>query len=162
MSKVVQYISHGEPDTVRLGQELSRHLNAGDIVCLVGDLGAGKTTFVKGLAKGLKIDPARVNSPTFVLMNIYDGKRPLYHFDLYRLENSSEISNIGYEEFLYGDSAGIAVIEWADKLGPLMPKEYVGVTLAHKSPQERLIRITAQGPRYRLLLTRLNRKAGKK
>ena len=99
-------------------------------MCLQGDLGSGKTTFIKGVAKGLKIAPAKVNSPTFVLMNAYQGRLPvprsgtysagqaglpLYHFDLYRLEKMDEIGAIGYEEFLYGD--GVAVVEWPSAWG---------------------------------------------
>ncbi|MEK6583736.1 MAG: tRNA (adenosine(37)-N6)-threonylcarbamoyltransferase complex ATPase subunit type 1 TsaE, partial [Nitrospirota bacterium] len=113
----------------------------------------GKTTLIKGIAKGLRIAPERVNSPTFVLMNAYHGLLPLYHFDLYRLEAIHEISSIGYEEFLYGD--GVAVIEWAERLGALTPKEYLRIKLAHKGEDQRLIKIFPAGTRYSQLVDSL-------
>lgn len=158
--KTAEFISHSNNSTMLLAEELSRHLNSGDIVCLIGDLGAGKTTFTKGLAKGFGIAPKKVGSPTFVLMAEYRGKfrktrKPasLFHFDLYRLDNIEEISLIGYDEFLY--SEGISVIEWADRLKELMPKEYVRVTLTHKGDDMRLISIALNGDRYKNLLKKM-------
>ncbi len=142
----VSVLSTNTEQTLRLGEKLAKHLRRGDILCLEGDLGSGKTTLIKGIAKGLKIAPEKVNSPTFVLMNAYQGKLPLYHFDLYRLEHVREISSIGYEEFLYGD--GVSVIEWADKLEELTPKEYLRVELKHEGENERLIKLSAVGERY--------------
>ena len=144
--KTVTLLSKSADQTLRLGEKLAKHLREGDIVCLEGDLGSGKTTLIKGIAKGLKIAPAKVNSPTFVLMNAYQGRLPLYHFDLYRLAKREEIGAIGYEEFLYG--GGVSVIEWAERLGPLTPKEYVRIELKHKDENERLIRLSAAGKRY--------------
>ena len=144
--KTVRILSKSTDQTLRLGERLAKHLRKGDILCLQGDLGSGKTTLIKGIAKGLKIAPAKVNSPTFVLMNAYHGRLPLYHFDLYRLEAIREISSIGYEEFLYGN--GIAVIEWAERLGQLTPKEYLRIELAHKGENQRLIKIFPAGTRY--------------
>ncbi len=146
-------LSKSAEQTIALGERLARHFKKGDIVCLQGDLGAGKTTFIKGVAKGLKIASEKVNSPTFVLMNAYQGRLPagqaglpLYHFDLYRLENTGEIGAIGYEEFLYGD--GVSVIEWAERLGTLTPKEYLRVELKHKGENERSIKVSAVGKKY--------------
>lgn len=144
--KSVDILSKSTDQTIKLGERLARHLKKGDIVCLQGDLGSGKTTFIKGVAKGLKIAPAKVNSPTFVLMNAYQGRLPLYHFDLYRLENTGEVGAIGYEEFLYGD--GVSVIEWAERLGGLTPKEHLRVELRHKGENERSIKFSAAGERY--------------
>jgi tRNA threonylcarbamoyladenosine biosynthesis protein TsaE len=117
-------------------------------------LGAGKTTFIKGVAKGLKIAPEKVNSPTFILMNAYQGRLPLYHFDLYRLENTGEIGAIGYEEFLYGD--GVSVVEWAERLGALTPKEHLRIDLTHKGENTRGIKITAAGEQYCQIIDRLS------
>ena len=144
--KAINVLSKSTDQTLELGEKLAKHLRKGDIVCLEGDLGSGKTTLIKGIAKGLHIAPEKVNSPTFVLMNAYHGRLPLYHFDLYRLEAVHEISSIGYEEFLYGD--GVAVIEWAERLGQLMPKEYLRVELKHKGENERAIKLSAVGERY--------------
>lgn len=144
--KTVRILSKSTDQTLRLGERLARHLRKGDILCLEGELGSGKTTLIKGIAKGLKIVSQKVTSPTFVLMNAYEGRLPLYHFDLYRLEEIHEISSIGYEEFLYGH--GVAVIEWAERLGALTPKEYLRVELKHKGENERSITLAAVGKQY--------------
>ena len=136
-----------------LGKKLAKRLKGGDILCLFGDLGSGKTTMIKGVAEGLKINPKKVNSPTFVLMNIYEGRLPLFHFDLYRLEDIEGISSIGYDEFLYGD--GVSVIEWADRLGEFLPEEYLKVELKHKKLDERVIRLTAKGRRHQNIIGKI-------
>ncbi|HLF18756.1 MAG TPA: tRNA (adenosine(37)-N6)-threonylcarbamoyltransferase complex ATPase subunit type 1 TsaE [Candidatus Omnitrophota bacterium] len=146
-------ITKSAEETMRLGKALAQHLKPGSIVCLHGELGSGKTTLVKGLAQGLKLKPEAVNSPTFVLMNVYEGKLPLYHFDFYRLENPKEIEQIGYEEFLYGN--GVSVVEWADKLQELYPKEFLKIELAHVSTNERRLECSAQGNKYEKILSSL-------
>ena len=139
-------ISRSPEETVKLGECLGKALGRGDIVCFFGALGTGKTTLIKGIAKGLRINQLKVNSPTFVLMNIYDGRLPLFHFDLYRLDNIAEISAIGYDEFLYDD--GVAVIEWAERLGSGLPEEYLKIELGHKADNERVLTISSIGKRY--------------
>ena len=99
----VSLISNSEEETKLCAQRLARQLKAGDIVFLQGDLGAGKTTFVKGLAQAFKVNSKKVNSPTFVLMNYYKGKLPIYHFDLYRLGNPKEIDTLDFDEYFYGE-----------------------------------------------------------
>ena len=147
---MVRVISKSEKETIRLGEQLAKSLKPGDIVCLSGDLGSGKTTFVKGLAKGLKVKAAKVNSPTFVLLNIYQGKWPMFHFDLYRIDKIQELASMGYDEFFYDD--GVAVVEWAEKLGVLIPKEYIGVKLAHRGDNQRSITVSTQGKSLRARL----------
>ena len=146
-------------ETFALGHRLGANMKKGDIVCLTGDLGSGKTTLIKGVAKGMHISEDEVHSPTFVLMNIYEGKRMLYHFDLYRLERLEEISAIGCDEFFYGD--GVSVIEWADRLGENRPKECLQVELEHKGENRRAIKITPKGKRYLQMMQSLkNKKRG--
>ncbi len=145
-----EFISYSEKETVALGARLAKHLAVSDIVALFGDLGSGKTTLVKAMAKGLKIKPNKICSPTFVLMNIYDGRLPVYHFDFYRLDDVQEMNLIGCHEFFYGD--GVCVIEWAERLGKLMPKEYLGIKLQHQNINERRIQCTAHGKRYQKFL----------
>ena len=146
----VEFISNNERMTMAIGKQLAQSLHPGAIVALFGDLGSGKTTLVKGIAQGLKINKSKVNSPTFVLMNIYDGRLPLYHFDFYRLEDVKEISRIGCHEFFYGE--GVCVIEWAERLGRLLPTEYLKIELQHKKENQRLLKFTTQGKRYHDLL----------
>lgn len=132
--------------TITLAKKFAKSLRSGDIICFKADLGAGKTTFTKGLAEGLKISSKKVNSPTFVLLNIYEGKLPIYHFDLYRIE-SEDMFNIGYDEFVYGD--GVAVIEWSERLDSLLPKEHFLIEIKHKGESQREIRIKGVGKTYK-------------
>jgi tRNA threonylcarbamoyladenosine biosynthesis protein TsaE len=119
-------ISHSVRETMQAGAALSRCLKPGDIVCLFGGFGAGKTVFTKGLAQGLGIDPREVVSPSFVLIRLYEkGRLPLAHFDLYRLEKTEDILALGAEEYLYG--GGVSVIEWPQHFGALLPEERLEV-----------------------------------
>ncbi len=117
--------SRSPEETRRLAVALSPVLRPGDVISLGGDLGAGKTTFVQGLAAGLGI-PDRVTSPSFVLMKEYlAGRYPLIHMDVYRLERMQEVVDLGYDEFL--DPSHIVVVEWGDMVEPLLPKEHLSI-----------------------------------
>lgn len=141
-----QIVSASPAETRALARRLSRCLVGGDVLLLQGDLGAGKTEFVKGLAEGLQVTDL-VTSPTFTLLNVYHGAMPLYHFDLYRLEDAEELDNIGFAEYLGGD--GVAVIEWPDRFPMEMPSEHILVELLPgANDQERFVRIEARGSRY--------------
>jgi tRNA threonylcarbamoyladenosine biosynthesis protein TsaE len=130
-----------------LGERVGRLLEVGDVVCLYGELGSGKTVLTQGIARGLGVAPERVvRSPSFVLMHRYQGRVPLYHADLYRLDGPTDIADIGLREFLGGD--GVAVIEWADKLEASLPRERLEITIAYQTEETRLITITPQGARY--------------
>jgi tRNA threonylcarbamoyladenosine biosynthesis protein TsaE len=110
--------THSEPETAALGRELAETLSAGDVVLLVGDLGAGKTAFVRGLAEGLGVHRDEVSSPTFTLVQEYRGGRlPLFHVDLYRLDDPREIDDLGLDEIA---EDGVLAIEWAEKLSRAM------------------------------------------
>lgn len=104
--------------TMLCGEIMGKLIPPGSVVGLTGDLGAGKTVFAKGLARGLGIEE-EPNSPTFVIMNCYEGSVPLFHFDVYRLSGGAEFEDTGYEEFFYGD--GVSVVEWADKVRDVLP-----------------------------------------
>jgi tRNA threonylcarbamoyladenosine biosynthesis protein TsaE len=124
---------------------------------LAGELGAGKTTFTKGLATGLGVKRA-VTSPTFTIIKEYNGKLPLYHMDAYRLEHSDE--DIGFEEYFYGD--GISVIEWAHFIEEFLPKERLQIEIKQQSDQMREILCTANSTHYQRLLENLAAKEGNK
>ena len=149
----LKLISSSSEGTQKIGKRLGKKIPKGSILLLNGDLGSGKTTFIKGIARGLKIGQTEVSSPTFVLMNVYHGRLPLFHFDLYRLNDIEEISSIGYDEFLYDD--GVSVIEWADRLGKYLPKEYLKVELKHKEINERVVQLSANGSRYQKMVRKL-------
>lgn len=134
--------------TRRLGRLLGQLAEAGDVLLLHGDLGAGKTTLTQGLAQGLEIED-RITSPTFALLHEYDGRLPLYHFDLYRLD-SPDLSALGFEE-VWEDGHGVVVIEWPERLGAHTPAEHLDVTLTIQE-DGRLATLSAAGDRPRRLL----------
>lgn len=133
-----------EEKTSETGYRLGQLLNKGDVVCLIGDLGAGKTTITKSIAKALEVDDY-ITSPTFTIVNEYDGKYPLYHFDVYRISSSEDMYEIGFEEYLYGD--GICIIEWANLIEDILPDEYINIELNYKDEGREMI-ITTHGKRY--------------
>ncbi|HNX82042.1 MAG TPA: tRNA (adenosine(37)-N6)-threonylcarbamoyltransferase complex ATPase subunit type 1 TsaE [Candidatus Omnitrophota bacterium] len=148
-------ISKSACDTLKFGKSMARSLGPGDIVCLVGQLGAGKSVLARGIVKGLGVRQERVTSPTFVLVNQYAGTHfPVNHFDLYRLLDSNDIAHLGYEEYFYGE--GVSVIEWADRLGKLMPSDYVKVHIAIQSENTRSIIISASGKRSRAVVEHIH------
>lgn len=113
--------THSAEETARVGENFGRKAKAGEIYCLDGDLGVGKTVFTQGFAKGLGITEP-VNSPTFTILQIYEaGRLPLYHFDVYRLGDPSELEGIGYEEYFYAD--GVCLVEWGSQVEELLPPE---------------------------------------
>lgn len=138
--------SRSPEETRRLAVSLSPLLRPGDVVALGGDLGAGKTTFVQGLAAGLGIVD-RVTSPTFVLMREYTGGRyPLIHIDVYRLDRMQDVVDLGYDEFL--DPSHIVVVEWGDMVAPLLPKEHLGIEMRYgtaETMREIVLRPRGQG-----------------
>jgi tRNA threonylcarbamoyladenosine biosynthesis protein TsaE len=129
--------THSEEETSKIGERLGEDLAPGSVVLLYGDLGSGKTTFVRGIAQGLKIDPAEVSSPTFVLVQEYRGRLKLYHVDLYRIEGAG-VDDLGLEEF--ANNGGVVAVEWAERL----PRPIAGairVTLEDKGDNVREIAI---------------------
>ena len=147
----MQIISSAKQATLKIGKALAKKLKKGDIVCLFGQLGSGKTVLAKGIASGLGIDKKNIISPTFVLIREYKkAKIPFYHFDLYRLANLREILALGYEEYL--EAGGLVLIEWADRLKGYLPKEYLKIELIIKNEKKRLLKFSAYGKRYKDLL----------
>ena len=146
-------ITHSAEETIQLGQRLGKLLKPGDILGLVGQLGAGKTTLVKGIARGLGVkDKEEVCSPTFVLVKEYQGRLPLFHLDLYRLDKIRDIEYLGISEYLFDQ--GVCVIEWAEKMKMLLP-DYLQINLDIKGETNRQFKFIAGNKRYRALLKRI-------
>jgi tRNA threonylcarbamoyladenosine biosynthesis protein TsaE len=118
--------SFSPEETVQIAKKVADHLSKGSIVCLDGDLGAGKTIFAKGLIKALGVIDL-VTSPTFTIVNEYRGRFPVYHFDVYRIDNPYEMYDIGFDEYIFGE--GISVIEWGSKIKEILPDKYVEIIL---------------------------------
>ncbi len=146
----LEFFSRSPEQTRRLGMRLGKLLQSGDLICLQGDLGAGKTTLVQGLAQGWgALDP--VSSPTFVLINVYrrpDGGQ-LYHLDAYRLESASEAEELDLDDLL---ARGPLVVEWAERILPILPPERLWARLEYESEEQRSMRFAADGDRYLSLL----------
>jgi tRNA threonylcarbamoyladenosine biosynthesis protein TsaE len=143
-------------ETQRLGRLLGTLARAGDVILLDGDLGAGKTAFTQGIGLGLGVD-ATINSPTFTILKEYQGRLPLYHFDLYRIDDPDEIASLGFDD--YFDGAGVSVVEWAERgevpgTSPALywPERWLRVRFARISPDERALELSAVGERGRALL----------
>ncbi|MDD5504930.1 MAG: tRNA (adenosine(37)-N6)-threonylcarbamoyltransferase complex ATPase subunit type 1 TsaE [Candidatus Omnitrophica bacterium] len=150
-------VSNSPDDTMRIGRRLAVFLRAGDNIILDGDLGSGKTLFTKGIARGLKVPNYEyVNSPSFTLVKQYKGRVNLYHFDLYRLERLEDIEYIGVKEYLSG--FGIVVIEWACRMGALLPSQYLAIKINTTGPSSRNFLFEAKGRRYDHIISRYFRR----
>ena len=132
-------LSSSIEETIQCGKQFAKRLKPSDVVCLYGDLGAGKTHFVKGIASFFGIDSSKVYSPTFTLINEYHGSISLYHFDCYRINNEQEALEIGTEEYFYGN--GISVIEWPEKIRTLLPNKSIWVHVISLNKYKREITI---------------------
>lgn len=129
--KSLNILSHSAQETIQIGKILADFLFPGDIIAFKGELGSGKTTLIKGITLGLNI--TEISSPSFVIINEYHGKFPVYHFDLYRIDEN-QFQDLGYEEYFY--SSGISLIEWADKIGDLFEFFYLKVEINYYSSSE--------------------------
>ncbi len=124
----MEFICNCEEETIAFGEQFGSNLLNKSVVCFFGDLGAGKTTFIKGLVKGCSSYPIeQVNSPTFVYLNIYKGTKTVYHFDLYRLKDSDEFLSMGFDEMFYAD--GICLLEWSEKIKDILPENIISITI---------------------------------
>ena len=155
-----QYRSSSPDITFALGETLGKLLLPGDILCLEGDLGAGKTKFAQGVAAGLGVK-GRVTSPTFNLVNQYRGRELFYHMDVYRLGSPAELEDLGYREYFFGD--GVTLLEWASMVEDYLPPERLDILIERCSNEEifnagedvRLIKFMARGKRYVAILEEL-------
>ena len=135
----MDYMTHSETETEALGEKLAAKLRPGDIVALYGNLGAGKTAFVRGIARGLK-SPNRVTSPTFTIVNEYEGMIPLFHFDMYRLGGADELFGIGWDDYLA--RGGVCVVEWSENVDGAFDGSEYAVSIEKLGEDERKITFT--------------------
>jgi tRNA threonylcarbamoyladenosine biosynthesis protein TsaE len=146
--------SRNPEETFLIGKIIGRNLIESDVVGLVGDLGAGKTCLTQGIARGLGVpDEYQITSPSFTLINEYQGRMMLYHFDLYRLSRASEMDDMGYEEYLFGQ--GVSVIEWADKVKGILPDDTLFVLINYIDENERNIMISGQEKKIAIIMKEL-------
>ena len=145
----LDFISHGEAQTRRLGARLGELLEGGEIIALQGELGSGKTRWVQGVGQGLEVKQ-HVTSPTFTLVNEYPGRLTLYHIDLYRINQPSEALAFGVEDYLYGN--GVCLIEWAERVAEILPPDHMWITFYYLDDTKRRITMQAAGDRYQKLI----------
>ena len=138
----MEYVSNSPAETEALGAALAERLKPGTVVAFSGDLGAGKTAFVRGMAQGLGISQ-RVTSPTFTIVNEYEGPTPLFHFDMYRLNGSEDLFDIGWEDYL--SRGGVCAVEWSEQVADALPEGTVYVTLTRHPEHDGWRSITVEG-----------------
>lgn len=148
------FTSHSEEETLRFGRMLADALEAGTVVALVGNLGAGKTRLVQAVAVAAGVDRREVGSPTFVLVQEYDGRWPIFHFDTYRLPGSDEFLALGAEEYM--TAGGICFIEWADRVAETLPADHLRIDITHVGETSREFRVSSTGPRSAEIVSRLS------
>lgn len=153
MNNMLKITTKSPEETREVGFKLGGLLKQGDIVCLTGDLGAGKTTLTQAIAKGLDVDDY-VTSPTFTIINEYSGRHPVYHFDVYRIEDVDEMYDLGYEEYFF--SEGVAIIEWANIIEDILPEERLNINIKRGTEKDlREISIYGNGKRYEEIIKNL-------
>ena len=158
--KELKYVTESSEDTIKLGRQLGAILQKGDVVALVGELGSGKTWFTKGLALGMGINSSTViTSPSFSLVNEYEGRFLFYHMDLFRLDNLSEVLSAGLEEYLYNGS--VVVMEWADRWPEILPEQCIKVEFIIIDEQLRDITLSGHHPRAIKIMEELSSSMGR-
>ena len=131
--------SHSLEETQTVAADFAKKLTPGDVIAFFGEMGAGKTTFIKAIGKALGIPENHISSPTFQYLTIYNAKTPLFHFDLYRLKSCEDFLALGFEEFFYRN--GITCVEWSERIFPILPEKTIKILLEHADVDARIITI---------------------
>lgn len=142
---MLQFKTNNAIETEELGRKIADALKGGEVIAMTGDLGAGKTTMTKALAKGLGIEEY-VTSPTFTIVNEYEGRLKLFHFDIYRIADIEEMYDLGFEEYIYGD--GVSIIEWSNLIKEILPEDTINIEILASGIDERNITISGRGNKF--------------
>ena len=138
---MIEYTSHSAEETFLFGQQYAKKLFPNTVLCFKGDLGAGKTTMIKGIVAGITdVSADKVSSPTFVYLNIYGDDKKVYHFDLYRMKDVDQFLSMGFDEYFFAD--GVCCIEWSERIENALPSDAITIALSHHGEHERQIIIT--------------------
>ncbi len=148
-----EFLTKSPQETFQLGERIGEKLTAGSVVCLAGEMGAGKTALTQGIVKGAGIE-SYVTSPTYTIINEYGGKTPIYHLDVFRLEDGEELYEIGFDEYLYGE--GIVIIEWANLIKDFLPSDYLWIDINKGADfNDRILTLNPKGNQYIEMLKEL-------
>lgn len=148
------FLSSSVRETLGFGRRLGQVLRPGQVVAVNGTLGSGKTTLIRGIASALKVEKKEIKSPSYVILHIYKGRIPVYHFDLYRLERPDDLETVGFSEFTR-DRKAVCLIEWAEHADKLIPQERIEIKLAHQGGNHRKVTVGAKGKVFDLFLKAL-------
>jgi tRNA threonylcarbamoyladenosine biosynthesis protein TsaE len=151
----IKFLSNSPAATTHFGKKLGEKLSAGAVLALIGELGCGKTLLTRGVCDGLDVPLRQVNSPTFVLVNEYRGRLPVFHMDLYRLTNADEGFEIGIMDYLERGKEGIILIEWAEKILSILPDDYIKIEFEITAARKRQISITTNNDKFSALFKEL-------
>jgi len=149
---IFNYISESPSSTESLGEKIGNVIEAGSVIALKGELGCGKTLFTRGICRGLGVPLRTVNSPTFVLINEYSGRLPVFHLDLYRLSSEEDAMELGLADYFNRAAEGVMIIEWAEKIMNLLPNDRLLVEFKRLSARRRQITMSAKGSRFTSIL----------
>lgn len=150
---MLRFETNNARETEQLGMAIGRALKGGEVIAMTGDLGAGKTTLTKALAKSLGIDE-HVTSPTFTIVNEYEGRLKLFHFDVYRIGDIEEMYDLGFEEYIYGD--GVSIIEWSNLIKEILPEDTINIEILASRENTRIINLSGKGKKFDNLVKELS------
>jgi len=152
-----EFFSNSPASTSSLGKRAGQRLSAGSVIALIGELGCGKTLLARGICEGLGVPPRQVNSPTFVLVNEYRGRLPVFHMDLYRLGTESDVVELGITDYLSRVESGVMIIEWAEKIPSLLPDDLLKVEFEILSARKRRMVFSTSGGGFAALFEELRK-----
>lgn len=152
-----EYLSSSPSDTQSLGEKIGESLEPGTVIALIGELGCGKTLLTRGISAGLGVPLRLVNSPTFVLVNEYPGRLPVFHMDLYRLDDAADVVDIGLMDYLDRAVSGVIIVEWAEKILSFLPPQHLRVEFEILSVRKRRINFSAEGDKYIDLMEKIKK-----
>ena len=153
MKNLLQFKTKNAEETEQLGLKIGKLLRGGELIAMTGDLGAGKTTLSKALARGLEIDDY-ITSPTFTIVNEYSGRVKLFHFDVYRIADIEEMYDLGYEEYFYSD--GVCIVEWSNLISEILPENRINLDITYLDENKREITISGTGEKFDSLVKGLS------